>query len=72
MTPRQSEKGVTGSAFGKESCLTWKLPTLNYMFKVNNKNTRTRCEICSKLKKKDTRTAPKTLGMSQAFQKSYL
>ena len=21
----------------------------NYMFKVNNKNTRTRCEICSKL-----------------------
>ena len=21
----------------------------NYMFKVNNRNTRTRCEICSKL-----------------------
>ena len=24
-------------------------PTSNYMFKVNNRNTRTRCEICSKL-----------------------
>ena len=25
-------------------------PAGNYMFKVNNKNTRTRCGICSKLK----------------------
>ena len=25
------------------------IPTDNYMFKVNNRNTRTRCEICSKL-----------------------
>ena len=25
-----------------------------YLLKVNNKNTRTRCEICSKLTKKDT------------------
>ena len=24
-------------------------PAGNYMFKVNNRNTRTRCEICSKL-----------------------
>ena len=24
-------------------------PAGNYMFKVNNKNTRKRCEICSKL-----------------------
>ena len=24
-------------------------PPGNYMFKVNNRNTRTRCEICSKL-----------------------
>ena len=24
-------------------------PAGNYMFKVNNKNTRTRCETCSKL-----------------------
>ena len=24
-------------------------PTGNYMFKVNNRNTRIRCEICSKL-----------------------
>ena len=26
-----------------------KSPASNYMFKVNNKDTRTRCEICSKL-----------------------
>ena len=25
------------------------IPTGNYMFKVNNRNTRTRYEICSKL-----------------------
>ena len=25
------------------------IPARNYMFKVNNRNTRTRCEICSKL-----------------------
>ena len=36
-------------------CSSWVLfsqiwyPTSNYMFKVNNRNTRTRCEICSKL-----------------------
>ena len=24
-------------------------PVDNYMFKINNRNTRTRCEICSKL-----------------------
>ena len=29
------------------SCKTF--PAGNYMFKVNNRNTRTRCEICSKL-----------------------
>ena len=28
------------------------LPAGNYMFKVNNKNTKTRCEICSKLTRK--------------------
>ena len=27
----------------------WKLPAGNYMFKVNNRNTITTCEICSKL-----------------------
>ena len=26
-----------------------RFPAGNYMFKVNNRNTRTRCEICSKL-----------------------
>ena len=25
------------------------IPAVNYMFKVNNRNTRTNCEICSKL-----------------------
>ena len=29
--------------------LTNSIPADNYMFKVNNRNTRTRCEICSKL-----------------------
>ena len=29
--------------------LTARIPAGNYMFKVNNRNTRTRCEICSKL-----------------------
>ena len=28
---------------------TFKVPAGNCMFKVNNRNTRTRCEICSKL-----------------------
>ena len=28
------------------------VPARNYMFKVNNRNTRTMCEICSKLTKK--------------------
>ena len=27
-------------------------PTGNYMFKVKNKNTKTKCEVCSKLKTK--------------------
>ena len=31
-----------------------KFPAGNYMFKVNNRNTRAKCEIC--LKFKDTRT----------------
>ena len=30
-------------------CNYMELPAGNYMFKVNNRNTRTRCEICSKL-----------------------
>ena len=33
-------------------------PGDNYMFKVNNRNTRTRCEICSKLTVKDNRMTP--------------
>ena len=33
----------------KTELLTQRLPASNYMFKVNNRNTRIRCEICSKL-----------------------
>ena len=29
--------------------LGFRFPADNYMFKINNRNTRTRCEICSKL-----------------------
>ena len=36
------------------------IPAGNYMFKVNNRNTRIRCEIFSKLKNKDTRTTSLT------------
>ena len=32
-------------------------PAVNYMFKVNNRKTRTRCEICSKLTIKITERA---------------
>ena len=32
--------------------LPYSIPAGNCMFKVNNRNTRTRCEICSKLTKK--------------------
>ena len=35
-------KKITGPAAGSSS---WN-PTGNYMSKVNNRNTRTRCEIC--------------------------
>ena len=33
-----------------------KFPSGNYTFEVNDRNTRTRCEIYSKLNNKDTRT----------------
>ena len=32
-----------------KSCPQTNIPFGNYMFKVYNRNTRTRCEICSKL-----------------------
>ena len=31
-------------------------PTGNYMFKVNDGNTRTRCELCSKVNNKEIKT----------------
>ena len=36
-------------SYGSVFELFTKSPAGNYMFKVNNRNTRTRCEICSKL-----------------------
>ena len=36
-------------------------PTGNNMFKVNNRNTRTRSEICPKVNNKGTRTTPMAL-----------
>ena len=38
-------------------------PAGNYMFKVNNRNTRTRCEICSKLTIKDQDNARHRSGV---------
>ena len=35
--------------FSKLDNIVTSIPAGNYMFKVNNRNTRTRCEICSKL-----------------------
>ena len=36
-------------AFTLKVVKTWDYPAGNYMFKVNNRNTRARCEKCSKL-----------------------
>ena len=41
-----------------ENCSFWSIPVDNNMFKVNNTNTRKRCEICSQLTIKDTRMTP--------------
>ena len=35
--------------FISEYCILLIYPAINYMFKVNNRNTRIRCKICSKL-----------------------
>ena len=42
----KAKPSVHGSAYGTGAG--------NYLFKVNNRNTRTRCEICSKLTIKTT------------------
>ena len=52
-----SKKEALAMVFSCESCEILRppflkehlLPAGNYMLKVNNRNTRTRCEICSKL-----------------------
>ena len=44
-------------------CITHNSPAGNYMFKGNNRSTRTRCEICSKL----TIKAPERRRRSGAF-----
>ena len=46
----KSPKSVESGKFTKPAkCLRIHCPAGNYMFQVNNRNTRTRCEICSKL-----------------------
>ena len=40
------------------SCHAWATPTGIYLLKFNNRNTRTRCKICFKFNKKDTRMTP--------------
>ena len=40
---------VTCDLFYLRERILFPFPAGNYMFKVNNRNTRTRCEICSKL-----------------------
>ena len=42
-------KVLLRASFTLKYLLPWKYPADNYMFKVNNRNTRTRYEICSKL-----------------------
>ena len=36
-------------------------PAGNYMFKINNRNTRTKCEICTKLTVKTPERRPKLI-----------
>ena len=43
---RENGQKSVGHMLMRETC---HIPAVNYMFKVNNKNTRTKCEICSKL-----------------------
>ena len=46
----ESDISFFPSGVSKSSELNFlRTPAGNYMFKVNNRNTRTRCEICSKL-----------------------
>ena len=40
---------VTEPTFNHSRAVHYNCPAGNYNFKVNNRNTRTRCEICSKL-----------------------
>ena len=48
-------KGLSGRYFSNSPyksawCIIWRInPAVNFMFKVNNRNAKTRCEICSKL-----------------------
>ena len=44
----------------------WKPSANVYLFKVNNVNTRTKCEICSKLEIKDARTITLTSNQQEA------
>ena len=47
---RRAEANIFLTLRSKDSTAFMSYPAGNYMFKVNNRNTRTRCDICSKLK----------------------
>ena len=49
---------------------SWMYPAGIYLLKINNRNTRTRCEICSKLKMKSTWTMSKISTNSAAVKTS--
>ena len=44
-----SDKSVENAAYLFDTCNEFTLPAGDYMFQVNNRNTRIKCKICSKL-----------------------
>ena len=49
MDLKKKNEKVYFHMFSKNPQVNYSLPAGNYMFKVNNRNAKTRCEICSKL-----------------------
>ena len=48
----KSNGNITLFAFGRRAFILSPIPANIYLFKVNNRNPRKRCEICSQLKRK--------------------
>ena len=63
---------LTKSQFLKQSIHTVALPENNYLFKVNNRNIRKRCEICSKLTIKTPERRQQQLGLSNYIPETIL